>query len=158
MFILCRGQISRVLNSWSSWAFLDSSQIKAISNFLAAVNDFTPLVNKQFTSNHIFNSHCQLSNLYLLIYIMSCHYHGIKPICTLQWCHNEHNAISNHQHLKCILNRLFRHRSKRTSNLRVTGLCEGNSTVTAEFPSQRASNVQNVSIWWGHHLKFSPWS
>ena len=24
-------------------------------------------------------------------------------------------------------------------------------TVTGEFPTQRASNVENVSIWWHHH-------
>ena len=51
----------------------------------------------------------------------------------------------------CLLKRLFRHRSKKTPKLRVTGLCEGNSPVTGEFPAQRASNAENVSIWWHHH-------
>ena len=51
----------------------------------------------------------------------------------------------------CLLNRLFRRRSKKTSKLRVTGLCAGNSPGTDEFPAQMASNVENVSIWWGHH-------
>ena len=37
------------------------------------------------------------------------------------------------------------------SNLRVTGLCVGNSPVTGEFPAQMASNAENVSIWWRHH-------
>ena len=32
-----------------------------------------------------------------------------------------------------------------------TGFCAGNSPLTGEFPSQRASNAENVSIWWGHH-------
>ena len=41
--------------------------------------------------------------------------------------------------------------SKKTSKLRVTGLCVGNSPVTDEFPAQRASNAENVSIWWRHH-------
>ena len=27
----------------------------------------------------------------------------------------------------------------------------GNSPVTGEFPAQRASNAENVSIWWRHH-------
>ena len=27
----------------------------------------------------------------------------------------------------------------------------GNSPVTGEFPSQMASNAENVSIWWRHH-------
>ena len=29
--------------------------------------------------------------------------------------------------------------------------CEGNSPVTGEFPTQMASNAENVSIWWRHH-------
>ena len=41
---------------------------------------------------------------------------------------------------------------KKKSKLRISGLCEGNSPVTGEFPSQRASNVENVSIWWRHHF------
>ena len=40
---------------------------------------------------------------------------------------------------------------KKTSKLRVTGLCVGNSPVTGEFPAQGASNAQNVSIWWRYH-------
>ena len=47
---------------------------------------------------------------------------------------------------------LFRGRSKKTSKLRVTGLCEGNSPVTGDFPTQRASDAENVSIWWRHHV------
>ena len=66
---------------------------------------------------------------------------------TLQWRHNEHGGISNHQPHDCLLDR----RSKKTSKLRVTGLCEGNSLVTGKFPKQRASNAENVSIWWRHH-------
>ena len=42
-------------------------------------------------------------------------------------------------------------RSKKTSKFCVTGLCEGNSPVTGEFPTQRASDAENVSIWWRHH-------
>ena len=29
---------------------------------------------------------------------------------------------------------------------------EGNSLVTDKFPAQRASNAENVSIWWCHHV------
>ena len=39
------------------------------------------------------------------------------------------------------------HRPKKTSKLRVTGLCAGNSPVTGEFPAQRASKAENVFIW-----------
>ena len=61
-------------------------------------------------------------------------------------------ACSNHQPHDCLLNRLFRRKSKKTSKLRVTGLCVGNSPVTDEFPAQMASNAENVSIWWRHHF------
>ena len=50
------------------------------------------------------------------------------------------------------LKRLFRRRSKKTSKLRGTGLCEGHSPVTGEFPAQRVSNAENESIWWRHHV------
>ena len=63
------------------------------------------------------------------------------------WRHNERHGVSNHQPHKCFLNLLFRRRSKKTSKLRVTGLCAGNSPVTGEFPAQMASNAENVSIW-----------
>ena len=65
----------------------------------------------------------------------------------LQWRHSGRDSVSNHQSHDCLLNRLFRRRSKRTSKLRVTGLCAGNSPVTGEFPAQMASNAENVSIW-----------
>ena len=42
--------------------------------------------------------------------------------------------------------------SKKTSKLRVTGLCTGNSPMTGKFPAQKASNAENVSIWWRHHV------
>ena len=74
------------------------------------------------------------------------------PGKSLQWRYNECNGVSNHQHLSCSLNHLFRRRSKKTSKLRVTCLCGGNSLVTDEFPTQRASNVENVSMWWCHHV------
>ena len=45
-----------------------------------------------------------------------------------------------------------RRRSKKTSKLCVTGLSEGNSPVTGEFPAQRASNAKDASIWWRHHV------
>ena len=45
--------------------------------------------------------------------------------------------------------------SKKTSKLRDTGLCAGNSPVTGEFPAQMASNAEIVSIWWRHHVILS---
>ena len=70
---------------------------------------------------------------------------------TLRWRHNDHAGVSNHQPHGCLLNRLFRRNSKKTSKLRVTGLCAGNSPGTGEFPAQMASYAENVSTWWRHH-------
>ena len=83
-------------------------------------------------------------------------------ICT-QWCishivfssrwrHNGRDSVSNQQPHHCLLSRLFRRRSKKTSKLRVAGLCVGNSPGTGEFPAQMASNAENASIWWRHHV------
>ena len=69
----------------------------------------------------------------------------------LQWRYNGRDDVSNHHPHGCLLNRLFGRRSKKTSKLRVNGLCGGNSPVTGEIPAQRASNEGNVSIWWRHH-------
>ena len=68
---------------------------------------------------------------------------------TLQWRHNGRDGVSNHQPQHCLLNRLFRRRSKKTSKLRVTGLCAGSSPVTNEFsvqfkyPRSRLRNTLN---------------
>ena len=70
---------------------------------------------------------------------------------TLLWRHYGRDGVSNHQPHDCLLNRLFRRRSKRTSKIRVTGLCAWNSRGTGEFPAQMASNAKNVFIWWRHH-------
>ena len=73
-------------------------------------------------------------------------------IMPLHWCHNECNGFSNHRWLDCVLNRLFGCRSKKTLKVHIIGLCEGNSLVTGEFPAQKASNTENVSFWWRHHV------
>ena len=70
---------------------------------------------------------------------------------SLQWHHNGRDSVSNHQPHDCFLNHLFRCTSKKTSKLRVTGLCAGNSPRTGELPTQMASNAENVPIWWRHH-------
>ena len=78
----------------------------------------------------------------------------------------QHNSVNCHHHNDVIMSALAsqvssliivcstvnsRRRSKKTSKLRVTGLCAGNSTVTGEFPTQSVSIAENVSIWWRHH-------
>ena len=74
-----------------------------------------------------------------------------QVLSSLQWRHNGRDSVSNHQPHDCLINRLFRRRSKKTSKPRLTGLCAGNSSGTGEFPAQMASYAENVSIWWRHH-------
>ena len=56
------------------------------------------------------------------------------PDVALWWRHNDHDSVSNHQPHECLLNRLFRRRSKKTSKLRVTGLCVGISPGPVNSP------------------------
>ena len=56
----------------------------------------------------------------------------------LQCRHTERDCVSTHRHLDFLFNRLFRRRPKKTSKLRVTSLCKGNSP-------------RIFSIWWRHH-------
>ena len=79
--------------------------------------------------------------------------HWLKS--TLLWRHNGCDGTSNHHPHECLLNRSFMRRAKKTSKLRVTGLCAGNSPGTGELPAQMASNVENVFIWWRHHAGFN---
>ena len=60
----------------------------------------------------------------------------IRMAIPLQWRHNRRDDVWNHQHHDCLLDLIFRRRSKKTSKLRVTNLCAGNSPVTGEFPAQ----------------------
>ena len=53
---------------------------------------------------------------------------------TLQWRGNGRNGVSNRQPHDCLLNRLFRRRTKKTSKLRVTGLCAGIHRWPVKFP------------------------
>ena len=77
---------------------------------------------------------------------------GLVFRMSLLWRHNGSGSVSNYQPHDCLLHRLFRRRSKKTSKLCVTGLCAGTSPGTGEFPAQMASNAENISIWWRHHV------
>ena len=81
----------------------------------------------------------------------------LNPCCVLtqftplQWHHNKHKGISDHWHLHCLSTVWSCTDQRKLQKLHVTGLCVGNSLVTGEFPAQKASNLENVSIWWRHH-------
>ena len=63
-----------------------------------------------------------------------------------------YDGVSNHEGHHYLLNHIFNRRSNETSRQRVTGLSVVNSPVTSEFPAHMASNAENVSIWWRHHV------
>ena len=71
-------------------------------------------------------------------------------ILSLKGRHNGRDCVSNHHPHNCSLNRLFSHRSKKTSKFRVTGLC-AEFTSDRWIPAQMASNAENVSIWRRRH-------
>ena len=90
---------------------------------------------------------------------------------TLQWRHNERDGVSYHRRLVYLLNRLFRRRSKKTSKLHVTGLCEGNHRWPVDSPHKgpvtrkilpfddvimwaRTTNAHCIDVTWtSWHLK-----
>ena len=73
-------------------------------------------------------------NYLSLPYIPTCYIHVLLHVWSLRWRHNDYDGVSNHQPHGCLLNRLFRRRSKKTSKLRVTGLCVGNSPGPVNSP------------------------
>ena len=72
----------------------------------------------------------------------------INPLNILELRYKGRNGVSHHQPHDCLLDR---RRWKKICKLRVTDLCVGNSPVTGKFPTQTASNAENVSTWWRHH-------
>ena len=124
---------------------------KTFLQFNILVNPFETLSLSLSLSLSLFVS------LSLSIYIYMTHtLKGMGKIArlktnTLQWRYNGCDGVSNPQPHDFLLSRGFSHRWKKTSKLRVTGLSDGNSWATGEFPAQRASNAENVSIWW-HHM------
>ena len=161
---ICKGADQRKHQSSASLAF-----VRGIHRWPVNSPNEGPVTRKVFPSDVVI-MYCQDRNshgyrimimsmmAFLIGSIISDHtgvYMGIEfmttieLLVTLQWHHNDHNGVSKHQPHGCCL---LRCRSKKTSKLRVTGLCAGNSPLTSEFPAQRASNAEYVSIWWGHHV------
>ena len=118
------------------WHILSFSHAKRFIRLLNHVNNIPSYSTFQLKFGSLFQS---------ILYLR------IKSSFTLQWLHNGRSSVSNHQPHDCFLNRFFRRISMKTSRLRVTGLCGGNSPGTGVFPAQMASNAGNVSIWWRHH-------
>ena len=106
-----------------------------------------------YTSNWRYNCNKQRTVKSCVCFIVSYRWAHVWYICkSLRWRHNDGDSVSNHQLHDCLLSCLFGRTSKKTSKPRVTGLCVGNSPGAGEFPAQMASNAENVSIWWRHHV------
>ena len=89
---------------------------------------------------------------------------GYIPRCStnatpLHWRNNYHDSVSNHQTHACLLNRLFRRRSKKTSKLCVAGHCAGNSPGPVNSPhkwpvTRKMFPFDDVimQLWTTHHI------
>ena len=75
----------------------------------------------------------------------SCNF-ASRGVYQLRWRYNDRDGVSNHRRLDCLLNHLFRRRSKKTSKLRVS-----HWPLWGEFTGHRASKAENGSTWWRHH-------
>ena len=86
---------------------------------------------------------------------------------SLQWRHNEEDGVWTHRRLDCLLHRMFRRKSKKTSKLRVIGLCEGNPRWPVDCPhkvpvKRKMFPLDDVIIGTGHCILHSfallhPW-
>ena len=122
------------------WVFTSP---QALWTYWIAVEPHARLQNNGFGISYtIWVMACVTSSYVAVIFIES----------PLQWRNNGRDSVSNHQPHDCLFNRLFNRRSKKSSKPRVTGLWAGNLLGTGEFPAQRASNAENISIWWRHHV------
>ena len=121
-----------------------TSKIKYNRDFEMA-NDNLLIV---MTRSYIYNWHTNAAEKFTITLVAV---NASEQGSALRWRHNGRDGVLNHHLQECLLNRLLRRRSKKTSKLRVTGLCVGNSPVTGEFSAQMASDTENVSIWWRNH-------
>ena len=104
----------------------------------------TPMSHRRISSiNRTKSQHVNVSRLDLHLsievrwWVENGDVDGAAPtgvLYSLRWRHNDQAGVSNHQPRGCLLNRWFRRRSKKTSKLRVTGLCAGNSPEPVNSP------------------------
>ena len=92
-------------------------------------------------------------------------FHGVLPIKCYSAKHQNSRSIKNNHYSDAIMSVMasqiasliivystaYSGVDKKNIKAPRTGLFDGNSVVTGEFPAQRASNMKNVSIWWRHH-------
>ena len=69
--------------------------------------------------------------------------HWGLPAHTLQWHHNGHDSVSNHQASYCLVRCLFRRRSTKISKLHVTGL-----SVACSIPCEPIKTAYSKGTGW----------
>ena len=142
-FNFTSGNYCYLLSKWPSFirltflnVFIDGKNTKRLSSFLVILANYGVIL---FLAKTPFQQ-CTMSTLFdvsLNCEVEQCIYAFVKSIIigsALLWRHNGHDCVSNHQPHGCLLNRLFRRRSKKTSKLRVTGLFVGNSPEPVNSP------------------------
>ena len=133
-----RPVIMRVLQNTSAYniLFIMKNNIARISqdSDISIIRDFTKRLRKGIAGACV-----QWSHLF-----EQCNFGHWRHDTTLQWRNNGLESVSNHQPCHCSLSRLLGRISRKTSKLRVTGLCAGNSPVPDEFPAQMASYAEMV--------------
>ena len=135
------GDLTCMLLQW-----VPQSNIRIINISITIVNEWFNLGDKSVISVSV---RIEIQTEYLALLKRLTKHPLICECCiehALQCRHNGHDSVSNHKRLNCLLNHFYGHRSKKTSNLCITGLCERNSPGTGEFPAQTASNAGNVPI------------
>ena len=137
-------------NHWQSGSLVTQKSLFTVTHalFFIYIDKYIIYIDGALPNQFHVSTHMRTT--FPIIYFSYLTVH-LVTVMSLLWRHSRRDGVSNHQPHDCLLNRLFRRRSKKTSKLRVTGLCAGNSPVTGEFPAQMASNAENVSIWWRHH-------
>ena len=138
---------------WGHMNFMLNAFFKGILSKILSTHDISEHFRIPVCWKTIFKFHKKFQKVLKRHSLDLCFYVSLIP---LQWRHNGHYGISNHQPHHCLLNPLFRRKWKKTSKLRITGLCAGNSPMTGEFPTQMGSNAENVSIRWRHHVLRMP--
>ena len=137
LMALCEGNPPVTAELWSfRWSALEQTVDQAIET--PVIWDAIALIITYLQGIHqprvaLFNGHTavsysfhQLKSPSNITWVIIVHYFPQCHLrCSLQWRHNDHDGVSNHQPHGCLLNRLFRRRSKKISKLRVTGLCAG---------------------------------
>ena len=107
---------------WDSVLEIDGKIISILFHVLMLV--FFRFLTITWYARHICFMREMFLVLWLAVLVANRYFIRFSEI-TLQWRHNVHDGVSNNQPHDCLLDRLFRRKSKKTSKFRVTGFVWG---------------------------------